>query len=350
MAQTDLDALYEAAKAEGQLTTIALPHDWCGYGDVIDGFKAKYPGITVNELNPDAGSADEIEAIKANKGNTGPQAPDVIDVGLSLRPVGQGRRPDPALQGLDLGHDPGLGQGRRRLLVRRLLRRAVVPREQRPRRHRRRPPGPTCRSPNTPTRSPSPVIRAPPTRPSRPSTAPVSPTGAAADADAGCNAGLDFFADLNEAGNFVPVIGKAASVAQGTTPIVVAWDYNALAWRDGFAGNPAAEVVVPTDSVVAGVYVQAIWPTRRTRTPPSSGWNTSTPTKVSSAGWPATATRSASTTSPPRARSRRICSTSCRRRRLRQGRVPDARRAGCRQGRHHHASGTPSSAPTSSNG
>ena len=85
-AQTDLNALYEAAKAEGQLTTIALPHNWCGYGDVIAGFKAKYPGITVNELNPDAGSADEIEAIKANQGNTGPQAPDVIDVGLSFGP------------------------------------------------------------------------------------------------------------------------------------------------------------------------------------------------------------------------------------------------------------------------
>ena len=85
-AQTDLTALYEAAKAEGQLTTIALPHDWCGYGAVIEGFKAKYPGITINELNPDAGSADEIEAIKANKGNTGPQAPDVIDVGLAFGP------------------------------------------------------------------------------------------------------------------------------------------------------------------------------------------------------------------------------------------------------------------------
>ena len=75
-----------AAKAEGTLSTIALPHDWCGYGAVIDGFKAKYPEITENELNPDAGSADEIEAIKANKDNKGPQAPDVIDVGLSYGP------------------------------------------------------------------------------------------------------------------------------------------------------------------------------------------------------------------------------------------------------------------------
>ena len=27
--------LVAAAKQEGQLTTIALPHDWCGYGGVI---------------------------------------------------------------------------------------------------------------------------------------------------------------------------------------------------------------------------------------------------------------------------------------------------------------------------
>ncbi|MDP3523449.1 MAG: ABC transporter substrate-binding protein, partial [Hoeflea sp.] len=71
----NMDELVAAAKAEGMLTTIALPHSWCGYGDVIAGFKAKYPEITVNELNPDAGSADEVEAIKANKDNKGPQAP-----------------------------------------------------------------------------------------------------------------------------------------------------------------------------------------------------------------------------------------------------------------------------------
>src|SRR5690242_13489120 len=55
--------LVAAAKAEGTLTTIALPHDWCNYGEAIETFKSKY-GIEVNELNPDAGSGDEIEAIK----------------------------------------------------------------------------------------------------------------------------------------------------------------------------------------------------------------------------------------------------------------------------------------------
>ena len=90
----DLEA---AAKAEGMLTTIALPHDWCGYGDVIAGFKAKYPEITVNELNPDAGSADELEAVKANKDNKGPQAPGRSWTwALPFGPSSQGRRSDPA--------------------------------------------------------------------------------------------------------------------------------------------------------------------------------------------------------------------------------------------------------------
>src|SRR6478609_1371232 len=53
-----MDDLVAAAKKEGQLTVIALPHDWCGYGGVIDGFKAEY-GLEVNELRPGAGSSAE---------------------------------------------------------------------------------------------------------------------------------------------------------------------------------------------------------------------------------------------------------------------------------------------------
>ena len=142
-AQT-MDELIAAAKAEGMLTTIALPHDWCGYGDVIDGFKAKYPAITVNELNPDAGSADEIEAIKANKDNKGPQAPDVIDVGLAFGPQAKAEGliqpykvstwdeiPDDVKDAE--GHWYGDYYGVH-----------VLRREQGPRRERRRRTGPTC--------------------------------------------------------------------------------------------------------------------------------------------------------------------------------------------------------------
>ena len=83
-------------------------------------------------------------------------------------------------------------------------------------------------------------------------------SGANGDASKAAQTGLDYFAKLNKAGNFVPTIGKAASLAQGATPLIVRWDYNALADRDTLKGNPQVEVVVPKTGVVAGVYVQAI--------------------------------------------------------------------------------------------
>ncbi|MEL4505414.1 ABC transporter substrate-binding protein [Luteococcus sp. H138] len=75
----DLEA---AAKAEGQLNVIALPHDWSNYGEVIETFKKKYPEITVNEANPNASSKEEIDAIKTNKGTD--KAPDTVDVGAGV--------------------------------------------------------------------------------------------------------------------------------------------------------------------------------------------------------------------------------------------------------------------------
>ena len=58
--------LIAAAKKEGELTIIAVPHDWCGYGAVIEDFKKKY-GLKLNELDPNAGSGDEIEAMSASR-------------------------------------------------------------------------------------------------------------------------------------------------------------------------------------------------------------------------------------------------------------------------------------------
>ena len=72
------------------------------------------------------------------------------------------------------------------------------------------------------------------------------------------DSGLQYFAQLNKNGNFVPTIGKAGTLAQGATPVILRWDYNALADRDTLKGNPAVAVVVPETGVVAGVYVQAI--------------------------------------------------------------------------------------------
>ncbi|SHO61101.1 putative spermidine/putrescine transport system substrate-binding protein [Pseudoxanthobacter soli DSM 19599] len=247
--------LIAAAKKEGQLTTIALPHDWCGYGAVIDGFKAKY-GLTINELNPDAGSGDEIEAIKANKGNTGPQAPDVIDVGLSFGPSAKAEGllqpykvstwdsiPDSAKDAEGYWYGDYYG-----VLAFEVNKDIVT---------------------NVPTDWPdllkpdykNAVALAGDPRTANQAIQGVFAAGlssAGGDVSKAGEAGLKFFSDLNKAGNFVPVIGKAASLAQGATPIIIRWDYNALADRDTLNGNPGVEVVVPKTGVVAGVYVQAI--------------------------------------------------------------------------------------------
>ena len=221
-AANDLDALYAAAKAEGQLTTIALPHNWCGYDKVIDGFKAKYPGITINELNPDAGSGDEIEAIKANQGNTGPQAPDVIDVGLSFGPSSKDAKliqpykvstwdsiPDSA-KDAD-GYWYGDYYGVLAFLVNDDL--VATP--------------PTSWADlKKPDYANQFALSGDP-RASNQAIQAVYAAGLASGGTAGADAGtkgLAYFADLNKAGNFVPVIGKAATVAQGTSPIVAAWD------------------------------------------------------------------------------------------------------------------------------
>ncbi|MBI4762449.1 MAG: ABC transporter substrate-binding protein [Chloroflexota bacterium] len=249
-----MDALVAAAKAEGTLTTIALPHDWCNYGEAIETFKTKY-GLQVNELNPDAGSGDEIEAVKANKDNKGPQAPDVIDVGFGFGPqlVDEGITAPykvatwdtiPA----DVKHPDGYWFGDYYGVLGFEVATDFV--ENVPQ---------TWADLLKPEYKGKVALAGDP----RTSNQAIQAVNAAALANGGSfedpTPGLEFFKKLNEAGNFVPVIAKAATIASGETPIVIRWDYLALTDRDTFAGNPNIEFVIPSDGTpVAGVYLQGI--------------------------------------------------------------------------------------------
>jgi putative spermidine/putrescine transport system substrate-binding protein len=71
-------------------------------------------------------------------------------------------------------------------------------------------------------------------------------------------AGLQFWKEMNDAGNFIPVIADQGKIAQGETPIVMEWDYLALANRDALAGNPELEIVVPATGILAGPYIGGI--------------------------------------------------------------------------------------------
>ena len=246
-------ALLEAAKAEGTLTTIALPHYWCNYGESISTFKER-TGLEVNELDPNAGSGDEIEAIKANKDNTGPQAPDVIDVGLAFGPQAKDEGlvqpykvatwdtiPDSAKDAE--GHWWGDYYG---VLAFEVNTDVVdnVPQD--------------WADLLKPEYKGQVALAGDP----RSSNQAIQTVFAAALANGGslddAAPGLQFFKDLVAAGNFVPTIAKPGTIAQGETPITIRWTYNALSNRDALAGNPEIEVVVPTSGRFAGVYVQGI--------------------------------------------------------------------------------------------
>lgn len=253
----DMDALIAAAQAEGTITTIALPRDWCNYGGVIDTFTEKY-GLEYNGLAPDAGSADELEAIRANQGSTGPQAPDVVDVGLAFGPDAKDEGllqpymvstwddiPDEAkdAEGYWYGDYYGVlafevnadvvenvPQDWADLLKPEYNGQIAL-----------------AGDPRVSSQAISAVL-----------AAGLANGGSLDDPEAAAQAGLEFWAEVAAAGNLVPVIAESGTVASGETPISIRWTYNGLANRDANAEIAAIEVVVPASGRYAGVYVQGI--------------------------------------------------------------------------------------------
>jgi len=249
--------LVAACKTEGMLTIIATPPNWANYGEIFADFEAT-TGVQLNSLDPNAGSADELAAIEANKGNKGPQAPDIVDVGYAYGD-----------QGVKAGdYQPYLGTYASKL------------------------PATTLGIPTSdPTglwtigyfgimviETNTAVVQNPPKnwadllKPEykgqvalagdpQSSNQAIMAVYAAALGNGGsldnAQPGLDFWKKVNDAKNFVPVIAKVGTIAQGATPIELAWNYNALGDQQSLAGNPPIEIDYPSPSI-GGAYVQAI--------------------------------------------------------------------------------------------
>ncbi len=249
----ELAELIAAAQEEGTLSTIALPRDWCNYGEMIDTFKAKY-GLEVNELDPNAGSGDELEAIRANMNNQGPQAPDVIDVGFAF---GAQAKDEGLIQPYEVAtwdtipdevKDPeGYWYGDYYGVLAFQVNTDVVE---------------TVPQDWADLLNPEYAGQVALAGDPRTSNQAILSVYASALANGGslddAAPGLEFWAQVNAAGNFVPVIANSATFATGETPIILQWDYLALTDRDQLAGNPPVEIVIPASGVFGGVYLQAI--------------------------------------------------------------------------------------------
>nr|MBA2773386.1 extracellular solute-binding protein [Nocardioidaceae bacterium] len=233
------------AEEEGELNVIALPPDWANYGNVIAAFEEKYD-ITVNSDQPDTDSQTEIDTAKRLAGKD--RAPDVFDLGQAVALANtdmfapykvqawedipaEFKAPD-GLWVNDYGGYMSVGYDSAKVpdvtslddLLGSDYKGAVA----------------LNGDPTTAGAAFSGVMMA------------AVATGGSADDIA---PGVEYFSQLNDAGNLLPVGPSSATIESGQTPVVVDWDYLNAAEA---AKLPTWKVFVPDDAVVAGYYFQAV--------------------------------------------------------------------------------------------
>ncbi|MEV1287703.1 ABC transporter substrate-binding protein [Micromonospora sp. NPDC049679] len=243
-----LDKLVAEAKKEGQLNVIALPPDWANYGEITKAFTQKY-GIKINSAQPDASSQDEINAANQLKGQA--TAPDVFDLGgaVALANVAKfapykvatwSEVPDALKEAggawiNDYGGYMSIGYDTKKVPAPQSLTDLLKPEYK----------GKVALN-GDPTQAGAAF--------SGVAMASLGNGGSADD----ISKGVDFFAQLKKAGNFLPVDPTPTTIESGQTPVVIDWDYLNVGQGKKLQGKIDWKTVVPANAVVGSYYVQAI--------------------------------------------------------------------------------------------
>ncbi len=240
-----MDELVKAAQAEGQLNVIALPPDWANYGEIISTFEDKYD-IKINSAQPDGASQDEINAAKQNKGKD--TAPDVFDLGQSVAlantatfapyqvktwdSIPDAYKEADGLWVNDYGGYMAIGYDSAKV-----------------------PDVTSLADLLKPAYKGSVALNGDPTQAGAAFSGVVMAAIANGGSAGDVAAGVDFFAKLKKANNFLTVDPNSTTIEQGTTPVVIDWDYLGAAAAKNV---DTWKTVVPSEAVVAGYYYQAI--------------------------------------------------------------------------------------------
>ena len=247
-----MQALVDAAKAEGTLNVIALPRDWANYGEMLDTFSQKY-GIEINSASPDGSSQDELNAVTSQRGQD--RAPDVLDLGTSfaaqaaaqdlLAPyqvqtwgdIPADQKQTDGLYYNDYGGYLSIGCNA-----------TVIT---------------TCPTSFADLMKPEyagqVALNGNPTQ----AAAAFGGVWAASLSNGGSlddiGPGIDFFKQVKDAGNFNPVEITPATIQSGETPLALDWDYLNAGLTDTLQEQGVTwQVNVPTDGLFGGYYSQAI--------------------------------------------------------------------------------------------
>ncbi len=246
-----IDCLAAAAEKEGHLNLIADPPSWANYGKIIAAFQKKYPQIKINDENPNGSSQDEVDAAHSTKGQS--TAPDAFDMGTAVLLDNLDVVTPYKVQNWDdipadfkdadgkwyydytglisIGYDSSkIKTAPTSLddLLGSAYKNAVAIKD----------------SPIKANESASDVYWA------------ALQSGGSAD---NIQPGIDWFAKLKQAGNFVPTVASQATVSSGETPVVLQWSYNNVAWGDPTQqGNPNFKNIVLPGTALGSYYNQSV--------------------------------------------------------------------------------------------
>lgn len=245
------DCLVAAAEKEGHLNVITLPPSWANYGKIIAGFEKKYPQIKINSENPDGSSQDEADAAHNDKGQS--TAPDVFDIGTSALDANMDIVTPYKVQNWDKipadFKDPdgkwfydytgvmSIGYDSTKIKTAPTSLNDLLGADYK----------------NSVAIKMSPV---------KANEALMSVVLAALDNGGSADnlqPGVDWFAKLKKAGNYIPTVASQATVNSGETPVVLQWSFNNVGWGDSAAGgNPNFKTVIPSGAAVGSYYNQAV--------------------------------------------------------------------------------------------
>ncbi|HEY2506182.1 MAG TPA: ABC transporter substrate-binding protein [Streptosporangiaceae bacterium] len=247
---TSMSALVKAAEKEGQLNVITLPSNWANYGNIMKDFTAKYH-IHITDAIPEGSSGQEIQAMQTEKDQK--RAPDVLDMGTPFAVEGAQDHllapykvqtwsaiPDNSKDTngdyfADYGGYVAIGYDPAKVKT----------------------PPTSFASLTNPQYKHMIGINNSPTTAGAAFAAVYAASLANGGSFANIEPGIQYFAHLNKIGNFVPTaIGGPSTVQNGTTPILVWWDYLLASEVSPVVKN--FKIVIPSDSSYASYYDQAI--------------------------------------------------------------------------------------------
>ncbi len=244
-----MKALVKAAEKEGALNVIALPPTWANYGTMLKDFSKKYH-IKVTSANPTGSSAQEVQALQQLKGQT--RAPDVIDVStpfavtatehglLAPYRVAEWKTIPVSAKTAkgnwydDYGGYIAIGYTSAKV---------------------KNPPT-TFADLLKPTYHGEVGIDGTPTQTGSAFAAVLAAALANGGSFSNVMPGVSFFNKLYQEGNFIPVEAGPSTAENGTTPIILWWDYLMAATIT--AKLPTWREVIPAKGLYAGYYTQAI--------------------------------------------------------------------------------------------